>query len=35
MDDNYYAWTFDLTMQKILKYSELDFSMVNFEDIFP
>jgi hypothetical protein len=21
LDDNYYAWTFDLTMQKILKYS--------------
>jgi len=21
LDDNYYAWTFDMTMQKIVKYS--------------
>ena len=34
LDDNYYAWTFEMTMRKILKYSKVDFSVVNFEVIF-
>jgi hypothetical protein len=34
LENNYYAWSFEMTMQKILKFSEVDFSMVKFEVIF-
>ena len=35
LDDNYYAWSFEMTMQKIQNtHLKVDFSMVNFEDIF-
>ena len=35
LDDNYYSWSFEMTMNKIQNiYLDVDFSMVNFEDIF-